>query len=62
MTVIAPDPVEAEVLSKSLFLEGRRRIADEAARVAAAAFWVHSDGTVGESPHFGGRVIWRAAA
>ena len=33
VTVIAPDPVEAEVLSKSLFLEGRRRIADEAARV-----------------------------
>jgi FAD:protein FMN transferase len=61
VTVIAPDPVEAEVLSKSLFLEGRRRIADKAARVAAAAFWVHSDGTVGETPHFGERVIWRAA-
>ena len=61
VTVIAPDPVEAEVLSKSLFLEGRRHIASEAARVGAAAFWVHCDGSVGETPHFAERVIWRAA-
>lgn len=61
VTVIAPDPVEAEVLSKSLFLEGRRRIADEASRVGVAAFWVRSDGTVAETPSFGERVIWRAA-
>ena len=61
VTVIAPDPVDAEVLSKSLFLEGRRHIAEEATRVGAAAFWVTSDGTVGETPHFGERVVWRAA-
>jgi thiamine biosynthesis lipoprotein len=61
VTVVAPDPVEAEVLSKSLFLEGRRHIADEALRIGVAALWVTSDGTVGETPHFAERVIWRAA-
>jgi len=61
VTVIAADPVVAEVLSKSLFLEGRRRIAHEAARAGAAAFWVASDGTVDQTPSFGERVIWAAA-
>jgi len=60
VTVIAPDPVDAEVLSKALFLEGRRRVAEEASRVNAATFWVASDGFVGESPHFGHHVVWRA--
>ena len=49
VTVIAPDPVDAEVLSKSLFLEGRRGIAGEATRAGVAAFWVHSDGSLGET-------------
>jgi len=62
VTVIADDPVEAEVLTKALFLAGRRGIGDEASRAGAAAFWVCCDGAVGETAPFGTRVIWRAAA
>ncbi len=61
VTVLATDPVEAEVLSKSLFLEGRRRIARGATRSGVAAFWVASDGTVDATPGFGERVVWSAA-
>jgi len=60
VTVITPDPVDAEVLSKSLFLEGRRGIAGEAKRTGVAAFWVHSDGSLGETRPFSDRVIWRS--
>ena len=61
VTVIARDPADAEVMSKSLFLEGRRRIADVAAHTGTAAFWVTSDGRTGETGRFGEHVIWRAA-
>ena len=61
VTVLAPDPADAEVLSKSLFLEGRRGISSEARRAGAAALWVHADGSVGETPAFGDHVIWRAS-
>ncbi len=61
VTVISDDPAGAEVQSKTLFLRGRSAIADEAARLGAAAFWVGSDGRTGESPAFSKYVIWRAA-
>ena len=61
VTVIAPDPVNAEVLSKSLFLEGARGICGAARRANAAALWVRSDGSVGETPAFGDHVVWRAS-
>ena len=61
VTVVADDPAEAEVLSKVLFLHGRRRIAAEAARRSVAALWVGVDGSVGESPRFDRHVLWRAA-
>jgi thiamine biosynthesis lipoprotein len=61
VSVIGPDPADAEVLSKSLFLEGGRGISSEARRANAAALWVRSDGSVGETPAFGDHVIWRAS-
>ena len=61
VTVIAPDPADAEVSSKSLFLEGARGISGAARRANAAALWVRSDGSVGETPAFGDHVIWRAS-
>jgi thiamine biosynthesis lipoprotein len=61
VTVIGDDPAESEVLSKTLFLCGRSRIADEAARLGAAAYWVRTDGRTGETPAFSKYVIWRAA-
>ncbi len=60
VTVIDDDPAAAEVLSKTLFLRGRSRIADEATRLGAAVYWVASDGRTGESPAFSNYVIWRA--
>jgi FAD:protein FMN transferase len=61
VTVIAADPAEAEVTTKSLFLAGRSRIAGEASKLGAAAFWVASDGCTGETGSFGAHVVWRAA-
>jgi len=61
VTVVADDPARAEVLSKVLFLSGRDRIGAEAGRRNVAALWVGTDGSVGESPRFGRRVLWRAA-
>jgi thiamine biosynthesis lipoprotein len=60
VTVIGADAAAAEVLSKTLFLRGRRAIAAEASRLGVAAFWVGSDGRTGETKRFGTRVIWRA--
>ena len=59
VTVIGPDAAAAEVLSKTLFLRGRRAIAAEASRLGVAAFWVGCDGRTGETDRFGARVIWR---
>ena len=61
VTVVAPDPVEAEVLSKSLFLEGSSAIAHRARRAGVAAFWVAADGRTGETVAFSEHVVWRSA-
>ncbi len=61
VTVVAADPAEAEVMSKSLFLEGQHGIAEVASRAGTSAFWVASDGRTGETPRFGEHVVWRAA-
>lgn len=61
VTVIGPDPVDAEVLSKTLFLEGRGAIGRAASRQGVAAFWVDTTGVTGETPSFGHYVTWRAA-
>ncbi len=60
VTVVAPDPAEAEVWSKVLFLAGRAGVADEAARRCLAACWVSDDGGVGVSEAMERFVVWRA--
>jgi thiamine biosynthesis lipoprotein len=61
VTVVADDPADAEVTSKTLFLEGRKGIAAEARRRNIAAMWVDTEGHVAESPRLAPHVIWRAA-
>ena len=61
VSVLARDPVEAEVLSKALFFEGRERIEGVARREGVAALWVRTDGRVGETPGMEHAVIWRSA-
>lgn len=61
VTVVADDPAEAEVLSKTLFLSGRDRIGGDVARRKVAALWVELNGVVTESPAMGSHVVWRAA-
>ncbi len=61
VTVVAADPADAEVLSKTLFLHGRDGIATAAARRNAAAMWVDANGGIGESRRLARHVLWRAA-
>lgn len=60
VTVVAGDPAEAEVMSKTLFLSGRSGIGAAVRRQNVAALWVDVNGTTSESPSFAERVIWRA--
>jgi thiamine biosynthesis lipoprotein len=59
VTVLAPDPAQAEVWSKVLFLAGVGGIAAEARRRAVAACWVTSDGRFVTSPAMERFVLWR---
>ncbi|HUZ09142.1 MAG TPA: FAD:protein FMN transferase [Acidimicrobiales bacterium] len=61
VTVVDPDPAEAEVLSKSLFLAGGAMVGTEARRRNVAASWVTVDGTMSESPRIAPYVLWRSA-
>ena len=61
VTVVATDPADAEVLSKTLFLHGRDGIAGAAARRNAAAMWVDAGGGIGETRRLSHHVLWRAA-
>jgi FAD:protein FMN transferase len=58
VTVAAPDPAWAEVWSKTLFLAGRRDIADEARRRALAVWWVTDDGSLTMTPAARSVTIW----
>ena len=59
VTVLAEDPADAEVMSKTLFLHGADRIGRVAARNGAAALWVTRNGGIGTTPAFDRHVIWR---
>ncbi len=61
VTVVDPDPVRAEVLTKDLFLHGRAAIAGYADEHGIAALWVADDGRVTVSPALDPLVVWRAA-
>lgn len=58
VTIAADDPAWAEVWSKALFLEGPRRIGDEARRLGLAAWWVEADGTLRMTPGARLRTAW----
>jgi thiamine biosynthesis lipoprotein len=61
VTVATDDPAWAEVWSKSLFIAGRARIADEARARGLAAWWVDEDGVLAMTPAARARTIWVAA-
>jgi thiamine biosynthesis lipoprotein len=61
VTVQGDDPAWAEVWSKSLFLEGRRRIGALARARGLAAWWVTDDGAVEMTPAARLRTVWVAA-
>lgn len=50
VTVAGPDPASAEVWTKTLFIEGPRRIGDDAQARGLAAWWVEADGTLRMTP------------
>lgn len=58
VTVVGPDPALAEVWSKTLFLAGRRGIADLARSRGLAALWVTEHGQVRLSAPMREFVIW----
>lgn len=58
VTVAGSDPAWAEVWSKALFLEGRRRIADLARARGLAAWWVDEDGELAMTPAARIRTTW----
>jgi thiamine biosynthesis lipoprotein len=61
VTVVADDPAEAEVMTKSLFLSGPAGIAAEARRRSVAALWVLADGSAATSGPMDPFVVWRAS-
>ena len=61
VTVIAADPAEAEVLSKTLFLAGIDQIAVEAERQRVAALWIDDQGATAESRALAPFVMWRSS-
>ncbi len=61
VTVVDPDPANAEVWSKALFLSGVRDIAADAERRRVAALWVTDDATPGFSPAMSRYVVWQSS-
>jgi thiamine biosynthesis lipoprotein len=61
VTVVDPDPAQAEVWSKTLFLAGRGRVRSLADEHGLAALLVDSDGEVGLSAAMRPHVVWQAS-
>lgn len=61
VTVVGPDPADAEVWTKTLFLHGLRGIRAAAELHNLKALWVDEDGGVGMSTGMRPHVIWQAA-
>ena len=59
VTVVGPDAADAEVEAKTLFLEGRLRIADAVRAASIAACWVATDGTATFSTAIEPHLQWR---
>ena len=62
VTVVGPDPAQAEVWSKALFLAGAEQIAVVADRRSLAALWIDQDGRTSNSATMGKLIGWCAAA
>lgn len=60
VSVLAEDPADAEVMSKTLFLRGAHGIGRAAARNGSAAMWVTRNGETRTTPAFRRHVIWSA--
>jgi len=60
VTVVAPDPAWAEVMSKTLFLVGAAGIRARAEELGLAAAWVGADGAVGTSATIEPLIVWSA--
>ena len=58
VTVVGTDPADAEVWSKTLFLEGAR-VPAAAEERGLAALWVDSAGRIGVSSRMEPLIIWR---
>lgn len=58
VTVHAPDPAWAEVMTKSLFIGGRRSIGREARRGGLAAWWVEEGGELHMTPAARAMTTW----
>ncbi len=61
VTVAADDPAWAEVRSKTLFLEGARRIGPRARALGLATWWIREDGALEMTPAARVRTSWLAA-
>ncbi len=59
VTVIGDDPADAEVWSKTLFLEGAAGIERAAIERRLSAVWVDAHGGIGMTPGAEARVIWK---
>lgn len=59
VSVVGNDPARAEVMSKTLFLEGRSGIAVAARRHGVAALWIDEDTTMTMSPEMQRYVRWQ---
>ena len=60
VTVAYRDPAWAEIWSKTLFLEGSRRIGSRARELGVAAWWVRSDGSLEMTPAARQQTAWLA--
>ena len=58
VTVVADDPADAEVTTKTLFLCGADGIAAEAERRSVAALWVGEDGSLSMTRRLRPAVVW----
>ena len=61
VTVIGTDPADAEVWSKTLFLEGASGIGRAAIERRLSAVWVDTHGGIGMTPGAETRVIWKVS-
>lgn len=62
VTVVADDPADAEVWSKTLFLAGADGIAELAEHRNLAALWLRDDGALGTSAAVAAHLIWTATS